>query len=304
MSLGSGIKLWLSRIKRQPIVLLLGALGAALTFIVSFGDNLHHLCEWVSLCKPAHEVPASASTITKVDLDVTRSFIEQPSVLGLPQHHDAESDDQELDAEMELMLDQAFPNSLMSQAVRSKKYASDDDYVNAHYDFATYVKPDLRYIVRYDKDSQTASSILLVAVNNAQITCTDSDLRDFPSLQRLFSRPAPMCLGHIKFQDFFAPTGGSLKLAQGNNDPAQCWGEIRPGGASGHGSGAEVTCQTLGRNNSDPIAYLVEVGIWQVEVAHEDYEFDESDENKRGSLTEFLSKVADLKVEFVGVAYQ
>ena len=138
----------ITRVKKSRVIVLLVALGGAVAFVATFGKSLKEICEWTSFC--SRSVPG-ASPIAEIALGQARSFIEQPSVLGQPQFPFSKTPVDDFDAQFELESDERELGVEMVQAVNAGKYEDADQYYREKYEFATYRKGSVDYVIRYRK---------------------------------------------------------------------------------------------------------------------------------------------------------
>lgn len=194
------------------------------------------------------------------------------------QYQYAKSINAGVDAEFELESDERELWDEMTEAVESGTYPNAAAYCRSVYEYSTYRKDALNYIIRYRRQGQEVSAILLEALAEAD-SCVDH-LRQLPELTAAFAYDRPVCIGKTTFGDLFASKNAAIRSPLGSNSsPASCRGQVLKGGAGGGGAGIEVTCRRSRQHQSDvDLSYVLRFvsvgGEYDANIAFDDENLD------------------------------
>jgi hypothetical protein len=269
---------WVEQLKQHPLIAIAVFLGSLLAFISSFGKNSIQICNWLGGC--AQETP---SKLRELEMGQSQSFIQQQSVLGLPEFEGRDVFDSLLSDYYEERSGDFY------EKVNVDGYDTFYDYLESQFESAQYRLNSLDISIRFKRMEKTVDAFLLEATRNEKC----EPVNNLPMLSRILNGSENLCLAISTFKDFLDPNeSGSIMYPGAFTKKADCWGFVHSGG-SGGGQEIEVQCSYYWNSNSDPrFRYFIRVSSVPSQVGLPSvYKFDTRNEAETGSLEEFLRLV-------------
>lgn len=158
------------------------------------------------------------------------------------------------------------------QVVDEKKFADADAYFASNYRQASWRIGDSILIARIDRESKKVSALRLETPLYREEESTCLNVAKFGPLRRIVASGKKLCIGSATLNDFADPRGASIKAPYGPGGgwEATCAGEVNPGGATGHGSYLNLTCEKSSYPNS-PLAYDITLRHEGSEAVQDEY---------------------------------